>query len=170
MAETLNGNIDTLPELGTKAAAVAGIESMLYAAIRLREPFSPVQLRYWLDAYYQARIAAAGWTEARTPTPPTWDEIRDVLHRQAGWEDEAGPPRASAPTEEADRVSQKYEVIKIRAEDLEEARPVMEIIRDEIRRAAKAAGIEIEETDCRGASAPRNDRSEADGADVSAPP
>ena len=49
---------DQLPELGTKAAAVAGIESMIHHAIGGNKICTPVQLRYWLDAYYQARKAA----------------------------------------------------------------------------------------------------------------
>lgn len=47
---------DTLPELGTKAAAVAAIESLIFRAIGAKD-LEPWQLRYWLDAYYQARQA-----------------------------------------------------------------------------------------------------------------
>lgn len=44
-----------LPELGTKAAAVAGIESLIFTAIRVPGALEPERLRYWLDAYYQVR-------------------------------------------------------------------------------------------------------------------
>lgn len=47
---------DNLPELGTKAAAVAAIESLIFRAIGSKD-LEPWQLRYWLDAYYQARQA-----------------------------------------------------------------------------------------------------------------
>lgn len=49
---------DQLPELGTRAAAVAGIESLIHTALRAPGPLEPLQLRYWLDAYYQARLNA----------------------------------------------------------------------------------------------------------------
>ena len=95
MAETLNVTIDDLPELGTKAAAVAGIESMLYAAIRLREPFSPLQLRYWLDAYYQARLAAAGWVPAAPHQSPA-----ATASPQGEAMKEEGGPEAAAETQQ----------------------------------------------------------------------
>ena len=81
-----------LPELGTKAAAVAGIESLIHTALRAPGTLEPERLRYWLDAYYQARraqeIEAAEQAEAR--------ERAEIL---AGLL-KSGPSRTPAPTEE----------------------------------------------------------------------
>ena len=124
MAETLNVTIDDLPELGTKAAAVAGIESLIHTALRAPGTLEPERLRYWLDAYYQARRAQE--IEERADGRSFAAFCADLIPRVQG-----GPMRASAPTEE--RIA--------------------------------AAPAE-----------PRNDRTEADGADVhpqgtqSAPP
>lgn len=49
---------DDLPALGSKAAATASIESLIFRALAPRD-IDPLQLRYWLDAYYQARFAQA---------------------------------------------------------------------------------------------------------------
>ena len=56
MSEPIREYADGLPELGTKAAAVAAIESLIFRAIGAKD-LAPLQLRYWLDAYYQARRA-----------------------------------------------------------------------------------------------------------------
>ena len=145
MAETMNGNIDQLPELGTKAAAVAGIESMIHHAIGGNKICTPVQLRYWLDAYYQARKAEED--------AQTFEEKSTLLVQ--GTVEDAVP----------------YKVTEISEEQMREVVDLHDYLQGVIRKAAKAAGIEIEETDCHGAAAPRNDSTEeGDGAAVSAPP
>ncbi|MBQ1576683.1 MAG: hypothetical protein IIZ83_06960 [Oscillospiraceae bacterium] len=120
---------DDLPELGTKAAAVAGIESLIHHAIGGNKICTPVQLRYWLDAYYQARKAA---------------ELQDyyTLVDRVYMEDATphqSPPATASPQGEA------QQFVTIREEDLEDGAPMSEIIERELRRLAKGAGIEIEE-------------------------
>ena len=66
----MDEKMDQIPALGTKAAAVAAIESMMFRAIGAKD-LEPLQLRYWLDAYYQARKAAEGVIEMRKAPQPT---------------------------------------------------------------------------------------------------
>ena len=85
-------NHDDLPELGTRAAAVAAIESMMFRAIGAKD-LEPVQLRYWLDAYYQVRRAQeiAERADGRSFAAFCADLIPKV---------QRGPLGAPAPTEE----------------------------------------------------------------------
>lgn len=82
---------DNLPALGTKAAAVAAIESLIFRAIGSKD-LEPWQLRYWLDAYYQARKAQET-EEAEQAAAREREAFLAGLIKN-------GPPRASAPTVE----------------------------------------------------------------------
>lgn len=146
MAETLNVTIDDLPELGTKAAAVAGIESLLYTALRARAEFSPLQLRYWLDAYYQARFEHER------------EELEGRLHRNADFyapECKGGPPGRGGAEGESTLISQpaadsfplKGEAFKtpITAEDMDRCGELDELRHKTLREAAEKAGLQVED-------------------------
>ena len=105
-----------LPWIGSPEAVVVAIESLIFHAIGGEKTCSPVRLRYWLNAYYQARKAAELedfyafadriWKKDRTPhqsTAPTASpqgEARSVEIQvdQFGYERQEGDGAAvSAP-------------------------------------------------------------------------
>lgn len=87
-----------LPELGTKAAAVAAIESLIFRAIGAKD-LEPLQLRYWLDAYYQARLAQELELGPEVSIPP------EIQVDQFGYE----TPGAESGPEDAAETQQKTE-------------------------------------------------------------
>lgn len=82
--------VDALPTLGTKAAAVAGVESLIHTALRAPGPLEPERLRYWLDAYYQARRAQEDEEEKGAELPATPEQP----------DDEEGQTPAAAETQQ----------------------------------------------------------------------
>lgn len=94
----MDEKMDQLPELGTRAAAVAAIESMMFRAIGARD-LEPLQLRYWLDAYYQARLAQDLELGPEVSNPP------EIQVDQFGYE----TPGAESGPEAAAEAQQKTE-------------------------------------------------------------
>ena len=92
---------DDLPELGTKAAAVESCASLIFYAVNGDKPVEAVQLRYWLDLYYQVRYSA----ECELRRSEALDRfLKDATPHQpaaptASPQGEAGPSRGPAPTE-----------------------------------------------------------------------
>ena len=98
MSEPILEYRDELPELGTRAAAVAAIESMMFRAIGAKD-LEPVQLRYWLDAYYQARQLAEDHIRFDFPWKQIQNEIPRTVGRTKTEEDDGAD--VSAPPEQA---------------------------------------------------------------------
>lgn len=107
---------NTLPELGTRAAAVAAIESLIYTALHAPGTLEPERLRYWLDAYYQARRAqeieeqvdgrdvqsGAPQTVASDEPRKDGDGKKAKRHMPVGWTDGFEPGESKkAPAAEA---------------------------------------------------------------------
>lgn len=95
--------IDTenIPELGTTQAAVTSCEALIYSAMQSGAALTPVQVRYWLDLYYQVR--AAHERERRAGLPPVdREELLDAL-REIWLEVVATPKTAPAPKTRAPR-------------------------------------------------------------------
>ena len=76
-----------LPWIGSPEAAVAGIESLIFHAIGGEKVCPPTRLRYWLEAYYQARKTA----DAVRGTP------QEIQVDQFGFEKEDDGAAVSAP-------------------------------------------------------------------------
>lgn len=95
--------IDTenIPELGTTQAAVNSCEALIYSAMQNSAGLTPVQVRYWLDLYYQVR--AAHERERRAGLPPVdREELLDALREI--WLEVVTPPKtAEAPKARAPR-------------------------------------------------------------------
>ena len=83
---------DQLPQLGTKAAAVCSVESLIYHALGGEKVVDADMLRYWLDAYYQVRRMAEDRPhgEERIATPACALARNDKEEVQRA--DESAPP------------------------------------------------------------------------------
>ena len=148
---------DDLPALGSKAAATASIESLIFRALAPRD-IDPLQLRYWLDAYYQARFAQE--CEEQQEQLLTAGQLYTP-------ECKATPP---APAEGTDC----HVGLRPPRNDCEE--DIDAILQGALRRAAEKMKLEIPEEEAAGgpsrspALTNETAREEDDGADVSAPP
>ena len=107
------------PELGTTEAAVRSCVNLIALATHTDEE----HLAYWLDLYYQTRVAHektaptldfSQLMNAQEPVLVKLDELEkqiETLNKRLSWlppfqsDVEDGPPRASAPTEEDARAT-----------------------------------------------------------------
>ena len=95
-----------LPWIGSPEAAVAGIESLIFHAIGGEKVCPPTRLRYWLEAYYQARKTA----DAVRGTP------QEIQVDQFGFEKEDDGAAVSAPPEQAGESDGQEDTSSVTAE------------------------------------------------------